>query len=256
MNQLIVYVATYNSQRRVDNFIGDYQRCFKKTKEIYGFEPKLVITNTGRPLSSSSIKTIETLNGEVSNHPSKKRCPRDIVYLKIKDIEPYLKGDPILVAWDDDYSVNPYALSVLWKVYKENSKVDFLSLMKPMDYQEWWGMEKLSGFDFITAKTMLGGSSSYRWSAIKDHIYDFFKFYKVDGESSPSQSSYGSFDKALWPFIDHRGGIKTYHLFNFSLIQHCNYFSHYRKRVNTMGHYYGAFYDPYCNPFNLVGVNP
>lgn len=254
--KIIVYVATYNSQERIDNFLGDYKRCLNKIEEIYNIRPLLVVTNTGKPLSYSSIKTIGMLGGKLVNHPAKKRCPRDIVYLKIKDIEPYIKGDPILIAWDDDYALNSYALALTWKIYKDNPKIDFFSLMKPMDYQEWWGMEKLSGFTMITAKTMLGGASSYRWSAIKDHIYDFFEFYKVDGESSPSKKSYGSFDRAIWPFIDQRVGITTYHLFDFSLIQHCNYFSHYTQRKLAMGHYYGSYYDPYCNPFKLVGVEP
>jgi hypothetical protein len=42
-----------------------------------------------------------------------------------------------------------------------------------------------------------------------------------------------------------------------SLVQHCNYVSHYLDiRDGKLNHYYGRFYDPYANPFVLFGVEP
>jgi hypothetical protein len=259
MKKIIVYVATYNPKNlpdRIDNFLGDYRRCYDKLVELYGFEPMLVITNTGGELSKSTCEAIERLNGVVNNYPEKRRTPRDLVFLKVKGIEPFTKGDPIIVAWDDDYSMNPYALAFTWKIYQESKKVNYLSLLKPMDKQDWWEWDKVCGFDFAVAKTMVGGSSSYRWSVFSKHIYDYFSHYKVDGKGKYTIGEKKSFDQTFWQFIESREVIKTYHLWNLSLIQHCNYGSIYKERGARLGHYYGRFYDPFCNPFELMDVKP
>jgi hypothetical protein len=260
INNMVVYTATYGNYDRLENFLNDYESSKNMLYDLYKINCKLVIVNTGKKFNRVQGGHISRVASIVKKVRDKPRAGRDAYYHKLKAAEPLLNDKTILVSFADDVAINPYALAVMWKVYKENPQVNFLSAMMPMegDGEGRWSKVMLSGFEFIKAKSMLGGASSYRWRVFRKYIYDYIKKYNIDGESAKIGYGISSFDATIWDYIDKIcGGLTTYNLISFGLVQHCNYVSHYLDiRRGKMNHYYSKFYDPYCNPFELVGVEP
>jgi hypothetical protein len=173
MSNLVVYTATYGAFDRLENFLKDFQRSNDKLEQLYGFRAKISVVNTGDEFSSGNMDFIHNNTDMFKQVASRPRAGRDVWYHKFKTIEGIMKDDDILISFADDIALNAHALPVMWKVYKENEQVNYLSPLMPAESGGDWPFAELSGFPFVIAKSMLGGASSYRWSAFKKYAYEF-----------------------------------------------------------------------------------
>jgi hypothetical protein len=226
---------------------------------MYGFFSRLVLINTGPAFSAKQMGDIIRTGASFYEIEDKPRAGRDVFYYKLKFAEAFLEPGSILVNFADDIALNTYVLSFIYKIYKNHDEVNLLSALMPMEGEGNFKKVNLSGFDFAIGRSMLGGCSTYRWSYLKRYIYDYFEKFEVNGEKAPLGFGQGSFDRTIWGFIEEKSGeeLKAYSLVSFGLLQHCNYISNYLNiRRGKLNHYYGKYYDPFCNPFELAGVDP
>lgn len=242
---LLCCTVTLGEKKRLDNFIRSLTIALDKTPE-YDNNFCLLLTDTGPGTTFSSLYK-KLINASLMwNGDLRGLGPKNLVYHRIKHLEEFgVEDNDIIMAYDDDYVFNPYFLKFTTKIFSENKDINFLSLLKPEDFHRHpeWKIEKRSGFGFIRHPSCMGGSSMYRWGAFKEHIYDFFTLYQIDGKSSCGDST---FDQSIWKYIKGRDPNFTFwHLCDFSLVQHCNYGSYWDRD----GHTYGASFDPCVNPF-------
>lgn len=238
---IVVSVSSKN-QERLQGFLDDIGGCH------FDQGDKILVVKTGEgleiPYTYVGNAKIERRQGKVG-----KRLYADIIKERNEFLQEIANEDTIIVNTDDDYSFNPYAFRVIKKVFLENPKVNYISLLKgglptPLTIKP----VIMSGFTFFKVNSCMGGSIIAKWSIFKEDVDQYIEKYNSDN----------MFDIGFFNFINNKyGEDSVYMLFNFSLVQHCNLISSYLESKDERGklaHMYGEHFDPRMNPFDVLDI--
>lgn len=252
--KFLVNVSVYNDEERLENLLESCSRSVLpgdlKDRVRY------LLVNTGDPLTSRT-KTLRKMLGakEEIIVPNRRRAARDVVYVRFQVARRIVeKESTVLINWDTDYVVNPHALAFTEEVFRDNADIQVASLLKPAGSYPHLLRLKKSGFWWLLADSCMGGSSIYRFAWAAKWLLLFFASYKTNGINTPHGKGVGSFDQRIWPFVTAQTGrpVQIFHLWDFSLVQHCNFISHYvGERKDALHHTWGDCYDPCLNPFEI-----
>ncbi len=196
-----------------------------------------IVLNTGMPheraeLIASSYEK-EGFNVTVRKATLKNRVPyAQVMKMKLKHLEKRdlneiggLGDDDTVWLADDDYAMNPEWHNVSKKIFRENPSVNYLTLGKfPVSGLPVFS---LSGINFHKVNSLMGGSIMCRFGRFKKDAEVFFSTYGLNN----------MFDQDFWKIVKD----DIYMLADFSMIQHCNFGSHYGRT----GHMYAVDYDPW-----------
>jgi hypothetical protein len=235
---LIICVATMSQERMEDFLKGVAKDTF--------YNNRVIVIGTGEPLEHDPYgDAYYDLNPWIVQLDNIPRQYALVMKEKVKALTPFCNDETIVVLPDDDYDFNPYATSVIRKVFAENPEVDYLSLLHSPSIPD--GDVYLSGLQFFRVGSCMGGSMIARWKVFKNHAESFFKKFGTDN----------MFDQLFWIYLRDELKIKdpVYTLTNpCSLVQHCNLGSEYRNsKMGGEWHHYAVNFDSRSNPFKLIG---
>lgn len=241
---IVICVAT-KDQKRIEGFLDEVNNCI-----TIGLDYKIIVIDTGGDIDLSRYPSSKPLIlKKVSPIP---RLYASVMWEKLNEAKPFCDDKTVLMNFDDDYSVNKYALLFTDKIMKENPEIDYLSLLKEPRMINNSGELLLSGFRFSRQPSCMGGSMIVRYRPFVSQVEAFFNEYWVTG-NNPGTG--GMFDVPFWEFLKNRYGLENvvYTTSSFSLTQHNNLVSSYlatkRDKFDFMS---GLDYMPRTNPFELI----
>jgi hypothetical protein len=232
--KVVMCVATMTQNRAIEFMEG--------ARKVYG-DFLVVVVGTGEDLMNLTFTMRhETTTATCVQLENKPRQYAEVMLEKFRAVTPHCDDDTIVIMIDDDYSVNPFAIEFIDKIFSENPRVDYMSVLRGSGLIEA-NIEMLSGLPFMRCHSMMGGSMIVRWSTFKSHAQTFFDQHGI----------WSMFDVPYWSHLGKHYGINdvVYTLMGpCSLMQHCNLGSNYRGKEE--GHAYGEFYDSRINIMEWV----
>jgi hypothetical protein len=227
--KVVMCVATMTQNRAIEFMEG--------AEKVFG-DFKVVVVGTGDALDAPLLQdAYDIMRAEVVQLENRPRQYAEVMLEKFRAVMPHCDDDTIVIMTDDDYIFHPCLVEFVDKIFSENTRVDYVSVLRGSGLVEA-NIEMLSGFPFMRCHSMMGGSMIVRWSAFRGHAQTFFDQHGI----------WSMFDVPYWSHLSKHYGINdvVYTLMRpCSLMQHCNLGSNYRGKEE--GHTYGEFYDSRMN---------